>query len=703
MSLLPLPRAAHALRVPRLSTALLACGMLSPLPAFADSADPTLESVSVESSRLDPIGIADSANQGTVTAKQLENRPRQRTGDLLEAVPGVVVTQHSGDGKANQYFARGFNLDHGTDFRTTVMGMPVNMPTHAHGQGYSDLNFVIPELVARIDYRKGTYYAEEGDFSAAGAASIDYFRAMTKGLLSVEAGQNRYRRMVLANSRAAGSGTLLYGLEAAGNDGPWQNPEGYRRTNGVLSWSTRAGTDDIRLTAMAMQSRWNATDQIPLRAVNAGLIDRFGAVDPTDGGETARQSVSGEWTRHLADGAAHVNAYVIRSRLDLYSNFTYALDDPVNGDQFNQSERRTVAGLHADRIWAHQFAGRDAETTLGTEFRRDQLAPVALYATAARQRIGVTREDTVRESSAAMYASNTTRWQPWLRTIAGVRADAYDFHVDSSNPANSGTVGATIVSPKFSAVFTPSTATEFYLNWGEGFHSNDARGVTGHVDPRTGLTTDSSGNPIHPATPLVKAIGREAGVRLSGLARGLQTTLSVWELDLASELVFSGDAGTTEASRPSHRSGIELSALYKLAKDWVMDADLSWSRARFTDNDPVGSYVPGALARVASLGMTGEQGRWSGGWRLRYVGGRALKEDNSIRSAASTMVNGKIGYAITRDVKVTAEILNIFNREVADIEYDYVSRLRNETVPVDDLHFHPAEPRSVRLGLVMRF
>ena len=671
--------------------------------AAAEPGERTMAPVVVESSLINPIGAADSATEGTVTGKQLENRPLQRTGALLEAVPGVIVTQHSGDGKANQYFARGFNLDHGTDFRTTVLGMPVNMPSHAHGQGYSDLNFIIPELVGTIQYKKGPYYAEEGDFSSAGAASFDYLRTLPRGLLSLEAGEHRYRRALVANSSAMGPGTLLYAVEGAGHNGPWDLPEQYKRFNGVLSYSLKNGADETRVTAMAMRSSWNATDQVPKRALDAGLVGRYGAIDPTDGGDTARYSLSADWLGRYANGSARINAYLIRSRLDLYSNFTYALDDPINGDQFNQSERRTVGGINAQRSWQHAVAGLDMETTLGMQLRADRLSPVALYATAAQQRLSTTRRDELTERSAGIFASNITRWLPWFRTVAGVRADHYGFDVTSNLPANSGKVDATIVSPKLAAIFSPAANSELYLNWGRGFHSNDARGVTGRVDPRTGTDRNADGEPVVRATPLVRTTGYEAGVRYSGLLPGLQTTLSVWRLALDSELVFVGDAGTTEASRPSRRSGIELANYYVPAPGWIVDLDLAWSRAHFSDEDPAGSAIPGAVRRTAAFGVTGEQGRWSGGVRLRYFGGRPLVEDNSVRSPSSTLLNARLAYALTPDVKVSLQILNLLDRRVSDIDYYYTSRLATEPVAVSDIHTHPAEPRTLRLGLAMKF
>lgn len=668
-----------------------AAAVLVLLPATSLAQSPpeaTLQAVEVDSVIDRPIGIAESANQGTVTARQLENRPRARSGDLLEAVPGVVVTQHSGEGKANQYFSRGFNLDHGTDFRTTVLGMPVNMPSHAHGQGYSDLNFLIPELVSTIRYKKGTYYAEEGNFSAVGAAAFDYVRSLERGLFSLELGSHRYRRAVLANSRSLGPGTLLVAVEAVGHDGPWEVPENYKRFNGVLSWNLRAGNDELRVAAMTLRSSWRATDQVPQRALLSGAVGRYGSLDSSDGGDTARSSVSANWQRRFANGALHANAFLVQSSLNLFSNFTLFAKDAVNGDQFNQAEQRRLGGLNLDRAWSHKLGRFESETTVGLQLRQDRVSPVGLYTSVGRQRLATTREDQVIDSSAGVFASNTTHWTPWLRTIAGARHDRARFRVSSSNPVNSGSVSDSITSPKFSAIFTPAEWVELYLNWGRGFHSNDARGVNSATDP---------------ATPLVPARGREAGMRLDGLVPGLQTTLALWELDLASELVFVGDAGTTQAGRPSHRRGFELSNVVRLGAGWSADLDLAWSRARFTDGALAGPFIPGAVNRTASLGLTGESGPWSTALRVRYVGSRALVEDNRVRSPSSMLVNAKFGYALARDVKLSLEVLNLLDRKVSDIDYYYESKLRNEGAAVADIHTHPGAPRALRVGLSMRF
>jgi len=325
------------------------------------------------------VGTSDSASEGRITARRVETRPALRPGEVLEYVPGVIITQHSGDGKANQYFLRGFNLDHGTDISINVAGMPVNMPTHAHGQGYADLNFLIPELVSGIDYRKGPYYAEVGDFSAAGAAYIEYANTLPSTIGSVTLGEHDYKRGLLAGSPSFAGGTLLYGIELMGQDGPWDNPEKFGKINTVLRYSRGDKADGFNVTGMAYSAHWNATDQIPQRAVDQGLISRFGAIDPTDGGASSRYSLSYEQHHDFAGGRAMVDAYAIRSDLTLFSNFTFFLDDPINGDQFEQHENRTVLGLHPRVEFYNKLAGRDNIFKVGLQVRRDDIDPLALY------------------------------------------------------------------------------------------------------------------------------------------------------------------------------------------------------------------------------------------------------------------------------------------------------------------------------------
>ena len=664
--------------------------------AFAAETDLTAPEVEVLGTYETGVGTSDSASEGRVTARRVETRPALRPGEVLEYVPGVIITQHSGDGKANQYYLRGFNLDHGTDLAISVAGMPVNMPTHAHGQGYADLNFLIPELVSGIEYRKGPYYAEVGDFSAAGAANIEYANSLPHSIGSVTLGEHDYKRALLAGSPNVGGGTLLYGIELVGQDGPWDNPENFKKFNTALRYSRGDKADGFSVTGMAYKADWDSTDQIPQRAVDSELIDRFGAIDPTDGGETSRYSLSYEQHHNFNGGRAAVDVYAIRSRLSLWSNFTFFLDDPVNGDQFEQHESRTVLGLHPRVEFYNTLAGMDSIFKIGLQARRDHLDPVALYHTVARQIISTTRQDQVTETSVGVYAEETLHVTEKFRTIVGLRGDRYNFDVDSTIAQNSGKVNDSLISPKLSLIFGPWAKTEYFLNYGYGFHSNDARGTTITVDPSTGTPADK-------VDPLVRSKGAEVGVR-SEIIPNLESSLSLWQLKLDSELLFVGDAGTTEPSRPSKRTGIEWTNHYRPYSWMLVDLDLSVSRTRFTDEDPVGDYIPGSLEKVASFGVTVDSiGPWYGMLQYRYFGPRPLIEDNSVRSKPTQITNLRVGYKIDPKWRVHMDVFNLFDRKDSDIDYFYASQLRSEAAPVDDIHFHPVEPRTFRVTLTGYF
>ena len=645
------------------------------------------------------VGTSDAASQGTVTARRVETRPALRPGELLEYVPGVIITQHSGDGKANQYFLRGFNLDHGTDFAIDVAGMPVNMPTHAHGQGYADLNFLIPELVSGIDYRKGPYYAEVADFSAAGAASIHYANSLPHTIGSVTLGEHNYKRALLAGSPSFGGGTLLYGVELIGQDGPWDNPENFKKFNTALRYSRGDSADGFSVTGMAYKADWDSTDQIPRSAVDSGLIGRFGAIDPTDGGETSRYSLSYEQHHDFGGGRVVFDAYAIHSKLNLFSNFTFFLDDTTNGDQFEQAENRTVLGLHPRVEFYNKLAGMDSIFKIGLQVRRDDIDPVGLYHTVARDRISTTREDKVVETSIGIYVEETLQVTEKFRSILGLRGDQYDFDVDSNIPQNSGKVDDSIVSPKLSLIFGPWAKTEYFLNYGYGFHSNDARGTTITLDPTDPLLL----TPADPVDPLVRSTGTEVGVRTE-IIRNLESSLSLWELRLDSELLFVGDAGTTEPSRPSKRTGVEWTNHYRPTPWLLVDLDLCVSHARFTDEDPAGDHIPGSIEKVASFGVTVDSlGPWYGMLQYRYFGPRPLIEDDSVRSSSTQLTNLRVGYKIDPKWRLHLDVFNLFDREDSDIEYFYESRVQPTDPAFEQIHFHPVEPRTLRLTLTGYF
>jgi len=645
----------------------------------------------------DLVGIAQSSSQGAISARQLDARPIMRSGEVLETVPGVIISQHSGEGKANQYYLRGFNLDHGTDFASTVAGMPVNLPTHAHGQGYSDLNFLIPELVSGVQYEKGPYFADQGDFATAGSANINYASRLEAPIVRIGGGDEGFARAMVAASPKADNGHMLAALEVEHNDGPWDRADNYRKVNGVLRYSRGDSVNGLSITGMGYWAKWNSTDQVAQRAIDSGLISRFGGLDNTDGGDTYRYSGSLEWQRSSSNTSTKIVGYGIGYNLNLFSDFTYFLDDPVHGDQFHQADHRFITGAKVSHRRIGHWLGHQVQNTFGVQLRNDDIPTVGLYHTEARQLLETLRQDAVLETSAAAYAQNETEWAPWLRTIAGIRVDGYRFRVDAADPENGGTRRAGIVSPKGGVIIGPFNGTEFYVNAGSGFHSNDARGTTITRDPSTGEAVD-------PVTPLVRAKGAEIGVR-TVMAPHLQTTLTLWTLSLASELVFAGDAGTTAASRPSHRYGVEL-ANYCAPRPWlILDGDVSWSGAHFTDVDPIGDLIPGSVETVISAGATLDSlHNVIGSVRLRYFGPRPLSEDNSVRSKATSVANLEGGYKFSKNVKLVLDVFNLFDAKDSDIDYFYASRLPGEPLEgINDIHLHPTLPRTARLNLVLGF
>ena len=639
------------------------------------------------------VGTSDAASQGVIEAGLLRSRPALRPGEILEFVPGVIVTQHTGDGKANQYFLRGFNLDHGTDFATSVNGMPTNLPTHAHGQGYSDLNFLIPELVQRVEYRKGPYYAKGGDFSLAGAADIAYRTGFDRPFLDVGIGQRGFRRHVAGGSTDVGSGrTLLGAFEVMGHDGPWVVPQGLKRHNGVVTLSGVGDSSSWQLSFMGYQAKWTATDQVPERLLNAPGFNRYGSLDPTAGGDTSRHSVSGQWSHNDARGGVwRAQAYVVRYAMDLYSNFTYALERPAAGDQFAQKDARTVWGGQFSYAMSHGLFERIARSEFGLQWRTDK-ARVGLYDAVARRITEVVREDDVQQTLVGVYAQNVLEWTPWLRTIAGVRVDHKRAQVDAlSLTVNGGRAQDSKASPKLSLILGPWRKSEFFVNAGTGFHSNDARGATIRLDPRSGESAQRV--PL-----LVAGRGTELGFRTEAIP-GLQSSLALWGLKLDSELVYVGDAGATEASRASSRRGVEFNNRYTPVQWLLIDADFAWSRGRFDNGD----RIPNAVDRVASMAVTlRDLAHWTTSLQWRYLGSGPLVEDNSVRSRPSSTLNTRITRGLPgwgRQTDITLDIFNLTNRRVNDIQYFYESRLPGEPAPVADRHVHPAEPRTFRLSL----
>ena len=673
---------------------------------------PTLQEVTVSSDNKQLIGVADSSSEGTVTAKQLANRPIQRPAEVMEAIPGMVVTQHSGDGKANQYFLRGFNLDHGSDFSTHVMGMPVNMVSHAHGQGYMDLNFLMPELIGTMKYKKGAYSAEDGDFATSGSARIDYVRKLDSSFADLTIGQHNYRRMLVAGSKEINGFNLLGAVELAGNDGPWEQPENFKKQNVFVRFSSGNANNGFSVTAMAYQADWRASEHVPERAISSGEIGRYGTLSANDGGKTHRNSLSGEWAQTGDQGATRANWYVIDYGLNLYSAPSGYINYP-QGDQHEQADQRVVWGGGARHSWFLSPALKDTELTAGVQLRQDRIGSVGLYNTENRVRTNTVREDRITETSTGLFMDAKTQWLPWLRTSAGARYDLISAQATALsgqyNMENGGSVSAHQASPKLGAVFGPFNLlgqTEFYSNWGHGFHSNDVRGATSRINPQDGTA-------ISQVPLLVKSKGSEVGMRVTPLS-GWTSNLTFWKMELASELVFIGDEGITEPKGASERSGLEWSNYFTPRSGWIVDTDLALSKARFKQEVNGGTHVPNAIPLTASLGVTSDDGgRWFGGVRLRYLGAYDLEETGSQKSTAFMLTNLKAGYRIDKQWQVTFDVLNLFNRQANDIEYWGGACTRNEAVSgtggcgsgtaIDGRLIHPLEPRTFRLALRVNF
>jgi hypothetical protein len=644
------------------------------------------------------IGKASTSSQGQTSAAELAERPFLRRGELLESVPGVIITQHSGDGKANQYFVRGFNLDHGTDFSIFMDGQPVNFITHAHGQGYADLNPIIPELVESLDYWKGPFFAELGDLSTAGAAKFRFFDMLPGGIASITIGEDNFFRGLIAdtidlstsdgvNGGLTARSGLTYALEYNYYDGPWQMKSDSERANGFLKYFRDAGQDKFSLTAMAYTGDWNSTDQIPKRAIDSGDLNRFGNVDPTLGGNSNRYSLMAAWDREHSNGRTHVDAYAGYYDLDLFSNFTYVLG---GGDQFEQKDERWFVGGSVRREW--DFAEKN-RLVVGVQTRNDFLNDIGLYNTTARDRNGVIREDDVSVNTFGIFSSLDYHVNSWFRVQPGIRADYFHFDVDgNNNPVDSGSDSDAIVSPKLNLVFGPWNETELYISGGYGFHSNDARGVNLGVDG---------------VDPLVRTYGGEIGVRTE-VIEGLVNTLSFFYLHSDSELLYVGDAGTSEAGPATERIGVEWSTYWRPTEWLMVDNEMTLSEGKLKG---VGGddKIPGAVPFVWSTGITvGQKEGFFGTLRSRYFSPRPLIEDASQESGASLQINTRIGYR-KNDWEVSLDCLNVLDRKDNDIEYFYESLMPGEGAGTgpngghEDIHLHPSEPRTFRVTFTKKF
>ena len=664
----------------------------------------------VQRKEKDLIGTTGSASQGEISQAQLEYRPISRNGELMEVIPGALANQHSGSGKANQYFLRGFNLDHGTDFTTYIDGIPMNMPTHAHGQGYMDINSVIPELVKKIEYGKGPYYAEVGDFSSAGYSKIFSMDKLPEAILKFTGGEFGYYRTLAANSSKVGSGDLLYAGEFNFYNGVWQQPEDSKKFNGMLRYTLDQGDWGLSVNGKVYTNGWTATNQIPQALIDNGTLGLYGTMDRSDGGKTNRYSFSTDLWNKSDNWKNNANIYALYYDVNLFSNNTGYVDNGINGDQLHQFEHRVQTGSNIEHTRYNKLLGFDMDNTLGIQFRHDEIMGLGLDHTVSRQYLSTVSNSSVSETTGGVYLKNQTYWHEKVRTITGLRGDFINnvvvvhdtaMHNPNVNSANSGNQGQAMVSPKLSLIIGPWFNTEYFINTGFGYHSNDARGTTLQLDPNTGTTLDSNSTRI---SPMAQSRGIETGIR-SNFINDLNSSLAFWWLESNQELVFTGDAGTTQVKGKSHRYGVEITNYYKPTHWLTLDADFALTSARYVTT-PVGetnNYIPNSVGRVISTGATllDPNGLFST-IRLRHFSDMPLDSSGTFWSGSTSVVNLGAGYK-QKKYKLEIDLFNIFNSTANDIAYAYQYAYPAGTSSQTGIMKHPVEPSMVRATVTINF
>jgi hypothetical protein len=698
----------------------------SPGATGASSPAKPLQQVVVTGRQSSLIGIAGSASEGVVGQDEIASRPLLRPGEVLETIPGMIITQHAGGGKANQFFLRGYNLDHGTDFSVFLDGAPMNLPSHAHGEGYDDLNILIPELVETIEYNKGVYSPLVGDFSSAGSATIRFFDRLPTNLAVATIGENGYERFLIAMSHTFGEddlwdfngaprilpavnpGTVLLAVEWFHNDGPFTPPENFRKLNGFLRYSIGSENNGFSLTLIGYSGAWIGENQLPLRAILRDEIAYFGNLDPSDGGDSQRYILTAEWHGHLTDDSTtRALFYAQYYDLDLFSDFTYFLDNPILGDQFEQADRRFISGFTLDHEVLNTFLGRPMINRFGLQLRDDEIFDSTLNHTYHRNEYEKLIHDSINWFNVAAYYENRCQWTDWFRTVLGVRADLIDASVtDLLGGPNGGVNTGFLGSPKAQLIFGPWYDTEFYIDGGFGYHSNDARGAASSSAPLA-----SGGGPAPPVPLMVQQKGGEMGIRSTWIP-GLQTTLAYWFLFSNGELTFDGDTGDTVPGPPSVRYGVEISNYYTPNQWLTFNIDFAQSQARFTAANSGGQYVPESVDIVIDSGIILDHPPIFPGLeaslRWRFFGPRELTQSNQIHSEPTSLFYLRLGYQFNPRYSIAVDVYNLLNTHAQDIAYYYASRLKFEPPGPDDggyndIEIHPAESRSVRVTLTAKF
>lgn len=666
----------------------LLLGAVTPSTAYADdedvgAAEAEGQAIYVYGRGEQRIGEAAAASEGGVAGADIEIRPLLRPAELLEATPGLIATQHSGGGKANQYFLRGFNLDHGTDYSVYIDDMPMNFRTHGHGQGYLDVNGLIPETVARIDYRKGPYRADTGDFSFVGSSAITTHDRLDPFVL-VEGGMYGYHRFVAGGSVKAGAGDLLVVGQAKFYDGPWDLPEDFDGYSALLKYSMPLGDGEFQASLNVFDATWAPTEQIPERAIGILVPDAYGTLDPTLRGSTERQIL----TLNYRSDSWRLTGYLQHYDWDLLSNFTFFLEDPVNGDQLRQYDKRWTYGGRIERTL---HVDDTLSLRIGTELREDSQPRVGLDETIAGVKEFTVGAFDAKETSAGLYAEAV--WQPVdrLMIVGGLRGDWYRFRTEALEGESSWSGDAKDhgLFPKIGVNYEVADGIALYANWGEGFHSNDARGAT---------------NPVDPVPGVVEGTMKEVGTRFE--RGGLILTGVYWWSSIDSELIYVGDAGAVEPNEASTRHGYEITAFWK-PNDWLaLDGVWTGSRAHYVGLPEGENYVPGALESAGELGISALFPEWNAAARLRYLGPHPLVEDNSERGEDTLLVNLRTAWTPTNGGgwEIYAEVLNLFDSHAHDIDYVYATRFPGEPPEgIEGRNSRVVEPRQLRVGVKKTF
>jgi len=716
--------------------------MSSNVAATTNSISSSLQEITVTAERLKFLGTASTASEGMVDDQELQLTPQYRPGQLLETVPGLIVTLHSGEGKANQYLMRGYNLDHGTDLETYVDGMPINQPTHAHGQGYTDLNFLIPELANGLTFTKGPYYANVGDFGAVGSVNVNY-RDTIPDQLAATVGTLGFQRIFTAGSETIGGGHLLAAVEVQHYDGPFVTPDDARKENVVLRYSDGDERNGYSVASMLYHQLWTNTTDIPVRAVTEGLVpNRFGTLNPTDGGRAWRASFSFNYHATAGNGQLSSSSFFIDNQLQLWNDFTHYLVDPIHGDQEDQFENRRAFGGQANYTRPITLGAIDNEISVGVLTRYDLLY-VGRLPSEDRVSLPATddppsysNEDLVYLFACAAYVQAITHWTSNLRSVLGFRED-YQHGTDidylaelheTTGYTNGGTAQQSLPQPKGSLIYTPSDTLEFYLSAGTGFHSADLRGVNQVTSVDLGL----------PHTPLLaQQEGQEVGMRATPQPN-LASTFAVYNLWQQSETIIDPDVGQDTAGPPSRRYGYEINVTYQINRWLEFYGSYSGNHTRFTHpfddgTGHLGHYITDAPDASGALALyVTNLGPWSGGLNYRYLGNYPLSSGPCVNSAAVHdfpgvatscanaptalgQVDGKgfselsldAHYAFSSGWSASLGIYNLLNTRAAAAEFWYVDRLQNEigTYPDGraDFHEHPLEPIMARFTITKQF